>query len=46
MTEEIQQFLDYISEEKGYSQNTLAAYRNDLSQFASFLQGRVGGWER
>lgn len=44
MTEEIQQFLEHISEEKGYSQNTLAAYQNDLSQFASYLAGRVSGW--
>ena len=44
MTDEIQQFLEYISEEKGYSQNTLAAYQNDLSQFASYLEGRVAGW--
>lgn len=45
MREQIQQFLDYITVEKGYSQNTLAAYRNDLSQFLSFLQGRVSGWD-
>ena len=44
MREKIQEFLDYITEEKGYSQNTLAAYRNDLSQFAMFLQGRVSSW--
>jgi integrase/recombinase XerD len=44
MREQIQQFLDYISEEKGYSQNTLAAYRNDLSQFMSYLEGRVETW--
>jgi integrase/recombinase XerD len=46
MREEIQQFLDYIAEEKGYSQNTLAAYRNDLSQFVEFVEGRVGGWDQ
>jgi integrase/recombinase XerD len=45
MREQIQQFLDYITVEKGYSQNTLAAYRNDLMQFLSFLQGRVSGWD-
>jgi len=43
--DEIRQFLEYISEEKGYSQNTLAAYQNDLSQFASYLADRAGGWE-
>ncbi len=38
MQEQINQFLDYIEAEKGYSNNTLAAYRNDLSQFLIFLQ--------
>jgi len=45
MREKIQEFLDYLATEKGYSQNTLAAYRNDLNQFAAFLQGRVTGWD-
>lgn len=45
MREQIQQFLDFIAEEKGYSQNTLAAYRNDLSQFTDFLEGRAGDWD-
>jgi integrase/recombinase XerD len=45
MREKIQEFLDFISIEKGYSQNTLAAYRNDLSQFTQFLGGRVSGWD-
>jgi integrase/recombinase XerD len=46
MRERIQQFLDFITEVKGYSQNTLAAYRNDLSQFADFLQGRASDWDQ
>jgi integrase/recombinase XerD len=46
MNEQIEQFLTYITEEKGYSSNTLAAYRNDLTQFLSFLRGRVDGWDR
>lgn len=45
MREQIQRFLDYVAEEKGYSQNTLAAYRNDLSQFMSYLEGRVESWD-
>jgi integrase/recombinase XerD len=45
MNEQIEQFLTYITEEKGYSSNTLAAYRNDLTQFLSFLNGRVDGWD-
>jgi integrase/recombinase XerD len=46
MKEKIQEFLDYISAEKGYSQNTLAAYRNDLFQFLQHLDGRVSNWEQ
>jgi len=38
MQEQIQQFLDYLVAEKGYSHNTLAAYQNDLNQFLVFLQ--------
>lgn len=45
MKEQIEQFLKYITEEKGYSANTLAAYRNDLTQFLAFLRGRVDGWD-
>jgi integrase/recombinase XerD len=45
MKEQIDQFLEYITEEKGYSSNTLAAYRNDLSQFMDFLGTRVSAWD-
>jgi integrase/recombinase XerD len=45
MREKIQQFLDYITIEKGYSQNTLAAYRNDLTQFAQYAEKRVSNWD-
>jgi len=46
MNERVQQFLDYIVEEKSYSNNTLAAYRNDLSQFVEFLTPRIDSWEQ
>jgi len=46
MEEQIQQFLEYITAEKGYSANTLAAYRNDLSQFLAFVQPRVSSWDQ
>ena len=46
MRGQIQQFLDFITEEKGYSQNTLAAYRNDLSQFVGYLEGRADTWDQ
>jgi integrase/recombinase XerD len=45
MEQQVQRFLDYIVEEKGYSSNTLAAYRNDLSQFLDFVKPRVTSWE-
>ncbi|MBN1661766.1 MAG: tyrosine recombinase [Anaerolineae bacterium] len=45
MEGQIQQFLEYIVAEKGYSSNTLAAYRNDLSQFLDYARKRVPGWE-
>jgi integrase/recombinase XerD len=37
MQEQIRKLLDFFAVEKGYSDNTIAAYRNDLSQFARFL---------
>jgi integrase/recombinase XerD len=46
MQEKIQEFLEFITVEKGYSQNTLAAYRNDLSQFAAYLERRHISWEQ
>jgi integrase/recombinase XerD len=39
MQEQIRKFLDFLAVEQGYSDNTIAAYRNDLSQFARFLTG-------
>lgn len=38
MRDQIEAFLNYIVVEKRYSPNTLAAYRNDLHQFARFLE--------
>ena len=38
MKEHIERFLTYLSVEKGFSDNTLAAYHNDLSQLASFAE--------
>ena len=34
---DIDTFLQYLTQDKGCSQNTLAAYRNDLTQMARFL---------
>jgi integrase/recombinase XerD len=46
MQEKIQEFLQFITVEKGYSQNTLAAYRNDLTQFAAYLEKRQLSWDQ
>ena len=37
MKRDIEAFLQYLAKDKGYSQNTLAAYRNDLAQMAAFI---------
>lgn len=46
MREKLDAFLTHLIEEKGYSENTFAAYRNDLSQFVSFLSRHVSDWEQ
>jgi len=40
MKREIDAFLSYLSTEKGFSQNTIDAYRNDLYQLQAFIQGQ------
>ena len=37
MKEDINSFLNYLAVEKGFSENTIAAYRNDLHQLADFI---------
>ena len=34
---DVDAFLQNLTQEKGYSQNTVAAYRNDLTQMAAFI---------
>ena len=55
MRETVESFLNHLVVEKGFSRNTLEAYRNDLSQFIDFAGGRLGpangtasgnGWDR
>lgn len=41
MREQIESFLGSLQEGKGYSNNTIIAYRNDLGQFLEFLQKRI-----
>jgi integrase/recombinase XerD len=40
---QIDNFLQYVAAERGFSANTAGAYRNDVSQFAGFLEdnGRI-----
>ncbi len=42
MGEEIKSFLNYLLVEKGFSENTIYAYRNDLNQLADFVGERAG----
>lgn len=40
MREKVEEFLTYIRVEKAYSDNTLAAYQNDLNQFVEFIESQ------
>jgi integrase/recombinase XerD len=51
MDEHIGHFLNFLSVEKGASGNTISAYKNDLSQFDSYVtglngNGRARNWEQ
>lgn len=37
MQTRVEEFLHYVTVEKGYSEHTVAAYRNDLTQFLAYL---------
>jgi len=41
MRYQVEFFLTSLRDEKGYSNNTIVAYRNDLSQFAQFLTEQI-----
>lgn len=43
MDERIGQFLNFLAVEKNASNNTIAAYKNDLGQFTAFLAGATPG---
>ena len=47
MKEQINAFLHYLGVEKGFSGNTIAAYRNDLYSLADYLQkgGKHSSWQ-
>ena len=40
MKQAVDSFLNHLVVEKGFSTNTLEAYKNDLYQFVEFAQGR------
>ncbi len=41
MRQQLENYLHYLSVEKGHSENTLVAYRNDLGQFVGYLEACV-----
>jgi integrase/recombinase XerD len=43
MKERIQGFLNFLETEKGYAENTIAAYQNDLGQFFQYVQKEKKG---
>jgi integrase/recombinase XerD len=40
VTSQLQRFLDHLAVERGLAGNTIAAYRRDLSRYATFLSAR------
>src|SRR5581483_5709180 len=42
MREAIDSFTEFVRQEKGFSANTLAAYRNDLNQFVDYVEATDG----
>nr|HID12404.1 site-specific tyrosine recombinase XerD [Anaerolineae bacterium] len=46
MQTQVEEFLRFLAIEKGYSHHTIAAYRNDLTQFLTYLAGEtVSSWQ-
>ena len=43
MDESVSSFLQFLAVEKGASNNTIAAYRNDIQQFSGFCVGHRNG---
>jgi integrase/recombinase XerD len=42
MDQYLHKFLEALAAHKGYSENTIAAYRNDIGQFTRFVRDRRG----
>lgn len=46
MQTQVEEFLHFVSIEKGYSDHTTTAYRNDLTQFLTYLAGEaISSWQ-
>jgi integrase/recombinase XerD len=45
MRQAIEAFAEFVRQEKGFSANTLAAYRNDLNQFVDYVESTDGEGE-
>ena len=43
MREQLEDFLHYMTVERGVSNNTIAAYRNDLDQLVEYLEAQNSG---
>jgi integrase/recombinase XerD len=43
MQQDVERFLQVLEAERGFSVNTIFAYRNDLTQFLNFLAGESAG---
>ncbi len=41
MKDDIESFLNYLTVEKGYAENTIMAYRNDLSDLGTFAESET-----
>ena len=50
MQEQIENFLSVLKVERGYSDNTRVAYKNDLGQFLAYLKSKsdlsIGSWSK
>ena len=47
MEDNVSSFLDSLIDEKGFSENTVMAYKNDLHQLADFVRSRsINSWAK
>lgn len=44
MHHDVERFLEVLESERGFSVNTIVAYRNDLGQFLVYLDAEPGQW--